>query len=238
VDDLYVMNSDGTGVRWLAEGADPAWSPDGSRIAFSNRGIEVINADGSGLGTLISYDVSQSGDSSFVEPAWSPDGQSIAFVVQHGWWAAWQIYVINSDGSNPRPLAHINDYVIMSKLAPAWSPDGSRIAFGTQDWCNTSPVALDYCNPFHWAIASETLSGTDDRGIIVVGNNDQYTGEADWSPDGLSLAFSMQNEAHASSRIFLVTLATGEVQRLIPDAVAPAKQDYSDSDVSWSRGVP
>jgi hypothetical protein len=35
-----------------------------------------------------------------------------------------------------------------------------------------------------------------------------------------------------------VTLATGEVQRLIPDAVAPAKQDYSDSDVSWSRGMP
>src|SRR6266508_4573349 len=36
-DGLYVMNADGTGFRWLAEGSRPVWSPDGSRILFTMR---------------------------------------------------------------------------------------------------------------------------------------------------------------------------------------------------------
>lgn len=46
-DGLYVMNADGTGFRWLAEGGRPVWSPDGSRILFTMRsGLYTIAPDG------------------------------------------------------------------------------------------------------------------------------------------------------------------------------------------------
>jgi Tol biopolymer transport system component len=82
---LRVMNADGTGDRMLlgSQAVDcysphlvrPAWSPDGTHIAFScdEYGIRVVGADGSGLTTVIP-------DGS--NPYWSPDGSRIAFEVR------------------------------------------------------------------------------------------------------------------------------------------------------------
>ncbi len=103
-------------------GRDPAWSPDGLRIAFTaDRGtgddIWVMDADGSDQARLTSSPVSES------DPAWSPDGTRIAF---RGFGdATAQIVVMNANGSNPRPITS-NDNI---NLGPAWSPDGTRIAW-------------------------------------------------------------------------------------------------------------
>jgi dipeptidyl aminopeptidase/acylaminoacyl peptidase len=74
--DIVTMNPDGSGLRRLTYGFDPAFSPDGSQIAFARwdepRGLWVINADGSGERLLIGANRARS-------PTWSPDGRAIVF---------------------------------------------------------------------------------------------------------------------------------------------------------------
>jgi TolB protein len=69
-DAVYVMNADGSNQRRLIAGAQPTWSPDGQRIAFTSTGaapdIYVVNVNGRGLRDLTrtrGFD----GD-----PAWAP----------------------------------------------------------------------------------------------------------------------------------------------------------------------
>jgi Tol biopolymer transport system component len=120
--ELYVMNSDGSGQRLLAERvglATPTWSPDGRVIAFQTRqwrgrtSINVVDADGTEGKRL-----ARGGD-----PAWSPDGGKLAFV--SGPNGNYEIYVMNTDGSRQQNLSRHP----AQDSHPVWSPDGRRIAF-------------------------------------------------------------------------------------------------------------
>ncbi len=74
--DIYLMNADGSGLRRLTYGFEPALSPDGRQVAFTRwdepRGLWVINVDGSGERLLTGANRARS-------PTWSPDGQAIIF---------------------------------------------------------------------------------------------------------------------------------------------------------------
>jgi Tol biopolymer transport system component len=80
------MNRDGTGVRRLADAADfsrPAWSPDGTKIAFScaeTYNLCLMNPDGSGITEVGISDAFRSDYPCEAHPSWSPDGTRIAFV--------------------------------------------------------------------------------------------------------------------------------------------------------------
>ena len=116
---IHLINADGSGETAITAGPGdaPAWSPDGSRLAFAaDSGIYLANADGSGVVRLIA------GGS---EPAWSPDGRRIAFTMSP------RIAVVNIDGSG---FAFLTSALADSSpgpgdFSPAWSSDGTRIAF-------------------------------------------------------------------------------------------------------------
>jgi Tol biopolymer transport system component len=93
---VYVVNRDGSSLRRIATGITPAWSPDGTRIAYATRiddWLYVVRGDGRRLRKL----------SRGANPAWSPDGRQLAFECEVRGWS--RICVINVDGSGRRALA-------------------------------------------------------------------------------------------------------------------------------------
>jgi Tol biopolymer transport system component len=135
---IAVINEDGTNQRYIygipahpGEGAEPAWSPDATKIAFSialaptfvfSR-IAVMNPDGSGATTVSSLGpaVSAFSDSN---PAWSPDGSTIVF--HSGRSGHLQVWAMKTDGTG---LVNVTNRPSGADVAPAWSPDGTQIAF-------------------------------------------------------------------------------------------------------------
>ena len=125
--EVFVMNTDGTGVTQLTQGggAPTAWSPSGRQIAFisfrdGDEEIYVMNADGSGVIRLTNSPGRDEGD----RAGWSPDGRRFLFSSDRDG-GNLHLFVMNADGTGITQLTS-GDFVDDD---PVWSPDGQHIAF-------------------------------------------------------------------------------------------------------------
>ena len=199
--DIYVMNSDGTGVSrltnttWSGSARHPTWSPNGNRIAFydtrvHNYDIYVMNSDGSNV-TRLTNDYAID----FL-PAWSPDGKRIAFSSDRRGGSGvghWFIYVMNSDGSN---VTKLTTNIAEVEVAPAWSPDSNRIAFSSHIDGNAEIYVIN----------------ADGSSVTRLTNHSGRDSDPAWSPDGNQIAFS--SDRSGDTEIYVMNADGTGVSRL------------------------
>ena len=173
---LFVMGATGESVRRVTDfGFNPAWSPDGGRLAFATEAVDdpYMRAAVSALWTvdLQSGEPKRLLDIDAVQPSWSPDGKRIAFWSNLG--GQRDISTVAATGGDAVPVtldAHTD-------WSPTWSPDGRWLYFSSD-----RGGSMDL-----WRVAIDSSSGEIGGEPERVTGGVRSLGHASFSSDGSSL---------------------------------------------------
>ncbi len=193
---IHVMNADGTGDRVLATdypASDPAWSPDGTRIAFSQNideqyDVFVMGSDGADVQRLTTDAASDWG------VTWTADGSALLFNSDRD--GGYHIHRLDlaSGAVTQITTGPSADY------EPAISPDGTRIAFTSNrrggDNYDVWLAGIDGSDPTRLTVGDD------------VGDSYMPT----WSPDGSTIAFTSNRTGDFD--VFSMPAAGGEATNL------------------------
>jgi dipeptidyl aminopeptidase/acylaminoacyl peptidase len=228
----------------LEVAADPQISPDGDKIAYVRRGMDVMNDRSRNNIWIVDIDGDDhrplvSGADSYSSPRWSRDGDRLAYVTSAEGQGP-EIHVRWMDTGQTAMLTNLPE----SPSSITWSPDGEHIAFTMFVPADGLSLATPPKKPegANWAepvkVIDRLYYRADGRGYLETGNTHiflipasggtprqltsgdyNHGGSLTWAPDGKTIVFSANRDDDWerkpwASEIWSIDVATGELTQL------------------------